>query len=96
MASKAALWAHADLAQSLLLADAIALSNEVGGLHDAGNHLVGVLKSRELGSDDAENDVLVAWEMLERLEAAGARGVIFEVVGVYVKVLEEWSADRGG
>jgi hypothetical protein len=48
---------------------------------------------RELGADDADDDVLVLGEVLEGLEAAGALGVVFEVEGVDGEGLEELLGD---
>lgn len=65
------------------------LGNEIGSLVDASNHIILVLELGELGGDDTEDDILVLWELGERLETAGTGSVVFEVVSVYVQVLTQ-------
>lgn len=64
-----------------------ALGDPIGSLVDASNHLVLVLESRKFRRHNAENNVLVLGEVGERLEAAGAGGIVFKVVCVYIEVL---------
>ena len=87
--SKATLGADTDLVQSSIERDVVTLSDELGSINDALLHLFLVFELGELASDDTEDDVLVRGKELEGLEAAGARGVVFEVVGVHVQLLEE-------
>ncbi len=77
MACEPALRAHADSLQCLLPCLAGALSHEVGGLEDALTHHLQVLQFGELARDDAEDHVLVRWQLRERLEPAGSIGVVF-------------------
>lgn len=91
--SKATLRANTNLIKRLLQGNPVTLSNELSGIIDALLHLLLVLELGELGGHDTEDDVLVAGQLLERLEAAGARGVVFEVVGVDVEFLEELGGD---
>ena len=87
MACETALWAHANLLECVLLGLTCAFGDEVCGLVHTRNHLVLVFEGGKFRSDDAEDDVLVLGEVCKRLEAAGARGVVFEVVSVNIQVL---------
>ena len=87
MRRKPTLRTDTDLLQRSLAIDTITLGNEVRSLVHALNHIGFVLQFWELGRHDTENDVLVRWEFLKWLETACARGVVFEVVGIYVEVL---------
>jgi len=91
--SKPTLRANATLLQRLLNRDPITLSNELGSLIHPLFHLLLVLELRELGGHDAQNDVLVAGQFFEGLEASRAGGVVLEVVGIDVELLEELGGD---
>lgn len=88
MTGKSTLGRYTDLLERIFPRLACSLSNEVGSLVDAGNHLFLVLELREFGGDDTEDHVLVLGEVGKRLETASAGGVVLEVVCVYVKILE--------
>lgn len=87
--SETTLRADTDLVESLLEGNVVTLSDELGGIDNALLHLLLVLHGGELASHDAEDDVLVAGQVLEGLEAAGALGVVLQVVGVDVELLEQ-------
>lgn len=80
MASEATLRRNGQPLQRLLPTLLAAFSDVVGGFVDAVDHLLLVLELGKFGGHDADDDVLVVGEVLEGLEAAGARGVVFEVV----------------
>lgn len=87
------LGANTNLVESLLDGDVVALGNDLGSVDDAGLHLFLVFHGGELGGDNAQDDVLVGGEVLEGLEAAGALGVVLQVVGVHVQLLEQLDGD---
>lgn len=91
--SETTLRADTDLVKGLLEGDVVTLSDELSGINNALLHLLLVLHGGELASDDAENHVLVAGEVLEGLEATGALGVILQVIGVDVELLEQLDGD---
>jgi len=84
---KATLRADTDLLERRLAIDTVALCDEIRGLVHALDHVGFVLQLWELGRHDTEDDILVRGQLLEGLETAGARGVVFEVVSVDVEVL---------
>lgn len=91
--SESTLGADADLVQGSLEGDVVALGDDLGGVDDTSLHLLLVLHGGELGGDNTQDDVLVGGEVLEGLEATGTLGVVLEVVGVHVKLLEELDGD---
>lgn len=56
-------------------------------------HLLLILELGELARQDAQDDVFVLRQVHQRLEAAGARRVVLEVVRVDVQGLEELDGD---
>lgn len=93
MGTKPTLRAHTNPLERLLGRLTTPLGHPLGGAQHALLHLLLVLELRELGADDADDDVLVLGEVLQGLEAAGALGVVFEVEGVDVEGLEELLGD---
>lgn len=91
--SESTLGADANLVQGSLEGDVVALSDDLGGIDDPSLHLLLVLHGGELGGDNTQDDVLVGGEVLEGLEATGTLGVVLEVVGVHVQLLEELDGD---
>lgn len=89
MGSKSTLGTNTNLVQGSIERDVVTLSNELGSINDAGLHLLLVLHGGELGSDDSQDDVLVGGQELEGLEATGTGGVVLQVVGVHVQLLEQ-------
>lgn len=87
MTSKSALRRDADLIERLLSALSCACGYDISGLMDAIYHFLFIFEEREFGCYDAEDDVFVAGKVGEGFEGAGAGGVVFEVVGIYVEVL---------
>lgn len=87
--SKATLRADTDLVEGDFEGDIVPLSDKLGRIDNALLHLLLVLQRGELAGDDAENDVLVRGQVLEGLEATCALGVVLEVVGVHVELLEQ-------
>ena len=83
------LGADTDLVESLLDGDVVALGDDLGGVDNAGLHLFLVFHGGELGGDNAQDNVLVGGEVLEGLEATGTLGVVLQVVGVHVQLLEQ-------
>ena len=69
------------------------LRNKLRSLQNPPLHLLQILQRRKFTRNDAQNHILVFRERLQRFEAAGARGVVFEVVRVDVEVLEEFLGD---
>ena len=58
---------------------------ELGGFLDAALHGVFFLERAALGGDQPEHDNLIALRQKpQRLEAAGARGVVFEEITVII------------
>jgi len=90
---KSTLWADAQSLQRLLPRLPGSLSYNICGLEHPLLHLLFVLQLRELTCDDTKNDVLIGWEMQQRLEVTGPRGVVLEVVGLHIKVLEDLGGD---
>lgn len=86
---KPTLRANTNLLQSLLSSDTVALGDELSGLVHPLLHLLLVLQLGELAGHHSQDHVLVFGELLERLEASSARGVVLEVVGVDVEFLKE-------
>jgi hypothetical protein len=82
-----ALGADAALLDRILSRLSSALCNPVRSLVDAGDHLVPVFESRELGGDHTKNNVLVLGKVGERLEATSAGRIVLQIVGVDVEVL---------
>lgn len=93
MRSKATLWANSDLVKRSIEGDVVTLSNKLSSINDPLLHVLLVLKLGELASDNAQNDVLVGGQGLERFETTGAGGVVLEVVGVDVQLLEELNSN---
>lgn len=91
--SKSTLRTNTNLVKGSVERDVVTLSDELGSINNAGLHLLLVLQSGELGSDHTQDDVLVGGQELEGLEAAGAGGIVLEVVGVDVQLLEELDGD---
>ncbi|GFF43553.1 hypothetical protein IFM46972_07244 [Aspergillus udagawae] len=90
---KTTLRADADLLEGLFNANVVALGDELGSFVDALLHLLLVLELGELAGYNAQDDVLVARQLLQRLEATGTGGVVLEVVGVDVELLEQLGSD---
>lgn len=88
MRREPALRADAALLDSVLARLTGTLCDPIGSLVDTRNHLVLVLELGELRCNYAKNDILVLWQVLERLKTTSARCVILEVVCVDVQVLE--------
>jgi hypothetical protein len=93
MRREPALRAHPDPLQRLLPTLPGPFRHNLRGFVHPLPHLLLILHVRELGRDDPQNDVLVLRDVLERREPARARGVVFEVVGRYVQLLEELDGD---
>ena len=89
MSTETALGTNSHSLKCLLLTLAHALSNPVRRAQDSLLHLLLVLQLGKLGADNADDDVLVLGEELQRLEAAGTLGVVLEVESVHVQVAEE-------
>lgn len=89
MRSKATLRADTNLVKGSLEGSVVTLGDELGRIDDTLLHLLLVLHGGELAGHNAEDDVLVRGKVLEGLEAAGALGVVLEVVGVHVEFLEQ-------
>jgi hypothetical protein len=87
MRRKSALRAHTDGIQGLFPRLTATLGNEVCGLVDPRNHIIFVLKFREFGSYNAEDDVLVLWEVGEGFETASTGCVVFKVICIDIEVL---------
>lgn len=88
-----ALRAHPDPLQRLLPTLPGSTRHDLRGLVHPLPHLLLILHGGELGRDHPQNDVLVPRHVLERREPARARGVVFEVVGRDVQLLEELDGD---
>ena len=93
MRTEATLRTHTNPLERLLDRLPTALGHPLRRAQDALLHFLLVLELRELGADNADDDVLVLGEVLQGLEATGAGGVVFEVEGVDSKVLEELLGD---
>lgn len=93
MRSKATLWANADLVKRSIEGDVVTLSDKLSSINDPLFHLLLILKLSELASDNTQNDVLVGGQELERFETTGAGGVVLEVVGVDIQLLEELNSN---
>jgi hypothetical protein len=89
MSAKATLRADADALQRLLTRLTTARGNKVRRLVDPLLHRLLILQLAELGANHTDHDVLVLGQKLERLEAAGALGVVLKVKSVDVEVLEQ-------
>lgn len=90
---KSTLRTHPDPPQRLLPRLARAGSDKVGRLKNPLAHLVEVLELGELARNDAQHDVLVRRQLLERLEAARTLRVVLEKVRVDVDLVEELAGD---
>jgi len=90
---KATLRADTNLVERRIQRDVVTLSNDLGSVDNALLHLLLILHGGKLAGDDTQDDVLVGGEVLERLEATGTLGVVLEVVGVHVQLLEELDGD---
>lgn len=91
--SKSTLRANTDLVQSSLNRDVVTLGNDLGSIEHAGLHLLLVLHSGKLAGDNAQDDILVWWQVLEGLETTGTLGVVLQVIGVHVQLLEQLDGD---
>ena len=91
MRCKSTLRADTALLDGVFARLASALCNPLSGLVNTSDHLVLALELREFRCDDTEYDVLVPGKVSKRLEATCARCIVFEVVGVDIKILN-WSA----
>lgn len=87
--AEAALGADADPLEGLLAGLPGPLRDEVGGLVDLGLGGLLVLELAQFRADATHDDVLVPGEELERFEPSGPLGVVFQVEGVDVEVLEQ-------
>lgn len=93
MGSKTTLRANTNLVKCSIERDVVPLSNELSSINDPLLHLLLVLKFGELASDNTQNDILVGGQELERLETTGTGGIVLEVVGVDIQLLEELDGD---
>lgn len=87
--AEAALGADADPLEGLLAGLPGPLRDEVGGLVDLGLGGLLVLELAQFRADATHDDVLVPGEEFERFEPSGPLGVVFQVEGVDVEVLEQ-------
>lgn len=90
---KSALRTNPNLLQGLLDGSAVTLRNELGRVEHPLLHLLLVLQLGELAGHHSQDHVLVLGQFLERLEASGTGGVVLEVVGVNVELLEQLGGD---
>ncbi|KAI6755828.1 hypothetical protein HG531_004934 [Fusarium graminearum] len=89
MRTESTLGTDSDPLQSLLLALTTTLGDPIGRTQNSLLHLLLILKLRQLGADNTDNDTLVLGEEFQRLKTARALGVVFQVKGVDVQVTEQ-------
>ena len=87
--SETTLRANTDLVQGCIDRDVVALSNDLGSVEDALLHLLLVFHGSKLAGHNTENDVLVSRQVLQGLEATGTLGIVLQIVGVHVQLLEK-------
>lgn len=93
MGSKSTLGTDTDLIKSSFERNIIAFGNELGSIDNTPLHLLLILELSELAGDDTEDDVLMGGKELKRFEATCARGIVLQVVGVHVELLEKFNGD---
>lgn len=91
--SKSTLRTDTDLIKRSFERNVIAFGNVLGSVDDTPLHLLHILELGELAGDDTEYDILMGGKELKRLEATRARGIVFQVVGVHVELLEKLNGD---
>lgn len=89
MRSKPTLRTNPNASQGSLKWSIISLGDNPGGVDDSPLHLLLILHRREFAGNHAQNDILVWWKVLQWLEAAGALGVVLEIVRVDIQFLEQ-------
>ena len=89
MRTESALGTDPDPLEGLLTSLSRPLRHKLGGLVDLLLRGLLVFQLPQFGADTPNNHVLVLGQELERLEPAGALGVVFQIERVDVEVLKE-------
>jgi hypothetical protein len=93
MTRKATLRTNPEPLHALLHTLTLTFTHDFSSLPDPLLHFFLVLQLRELARNHAQNDILVLWQIGERLEPTRTWGIVLEVVRVHVKRGEELRSD---